>query len=142
QKLVRVDLDCDRDALRFTVQQNAPGFCHRGTRTCWGDERGWGTLARRLAERVRTSQPGSYTCRLLEDPALLRSKLVEEAEELAEADTPASITWEAADVLYFLTVALTRAGVSPAQVEAELDRRSLVVSRRPGDAKTKSEGGP
>ncbi|MCP4593727.1 MAG: phosphoribosyl-ATP diphosphatase, partial [bacterium] len=44
QKLVRVDLDCDRDALRFTVQQNAPGFCHRGTRTCWGDERGWGTL--------------------------------------------------------------------------------------------------
>src|SRR5438093_5038367 len=27
-ELVRVDLDCDRDALRFTVRQRGPGFCH------------------------------------------------------------------------------------------------------------------
>lgn len=35
QDLLRVDLDCDRDALRFTVRQHGGGFCHRGTTTCW-----------------------------------------------------------------------------------------------------------
>jgi len=35
QELLRVDLDCDRDALRFTVRQSGAGFCHRGTRACW-----------------------------------------------------------------------------------------------------------
>ncbi|GIT53798.1 MAG: hypothetical protein Ct9H300mP16_09580 [Pseudomonadota bacterium] len=28
QKLHRVELDCDRDPLRFTVASPAPGFCH------------------------------------------------------------------------------------------------------------------
>jgi len=28
QELVRVDLDCDRDALRFMVRQRGTGFCH------------------------------------------------------------------------------------------------------------------
>ena len=30
QDLLRVDLDCDRDALRFTVRQHGAGFCHTG----------------------------------------------------------------------------------------------------------------
>jgi len=37
QELLRVDLDCDRDTLRFTVLQHGKGFCHNGTWTCWGD---------------------------------------------------------------------------------------------------------
>ena len=52
QELVRVDLDCDRDALRFTVRQAGAGFCHRDTRSCWGADRGLGALERRLAARV------------------------------------------------------------------------------------------
>jgi phosphoribosyl-ATP pyrophosphohydrolase/phosphoribosyl-AMP cyclohydrolase len=139
QELLRVDLDCDRDALRFTVRQHGAGFCHRSTRTCWGDERGLGQLARRLRERVAAAPPGSYTRRLLDDPALLRSKLLEEARELAEAKTPTDVTWEAGDLLYFTLVALTRAGVPLADVEAQLDKRSLRVQRRPGDAKTRQE---
>src|SRR3989475_3573567 len=35
QELVRVDLDCDRDALRFTVRQRGAGFCHLDRRSCW-----------------------------------------------------------------------------------------------------------
>ncbi|MBM4394405.1 MAG: phosphoribosyl-ATP diphosphatase [Deltaproteobacteria bacterium] len=35
QDLLRVDPDCDRDAIRFTVRQHGAGFCHRDTRTCW-----------------------------------------------------------------------------------------------------------
>lgn len=135
QDLLRVDLDCDRDALRFTVRQHGRGFCHVGTRTCWGPDGGLGELQRRLHERLADAPPGSYTRRLFEDPNLLRSKLVEEAGELADAEGPEAVAWEAADVMYFALVAMARAGVSLAQVEAELDRRSLKLVRRPGDAK-------
>ena len=40
QDLLRVDLDCDRDAMRFTVRQHGSGFCHKNTWTCWGDRKG------------------------------------------------------------------------------------------------------
>ena len=35
QQLLRLDLDCDRDALRFTVRQLGAGFCHLNRRSCW-----------------------------------------------------------------------------------------------------------
>lgn len=35
QELLKVEADCDRDALKFTVRQDGDGFCHRGTRGCW-----------------------------------------------------------------------------------------------------------
>ena len=44
-------------------------------------------------------------------------------------------TKEVADVIYFALVAMVRAGVDLADVEAVLDRRELRISRRPGDAK-------
>jgi len=130
QQLLRVKADCDRDCLLFEVRQNDPGFCHLATRTCWGPDRGLGALSRRLARRVLAAPPGSYTARLLSDPALLEEKLGEEAGELAEAGSPEEVTWEAADLMYFTLVAMARAGVSLAAVEAELDRRALRVSRR------------
>ena len=134
QELIRVDLDCDRDALRFTVRQRGSGFCHAGTRTCFGEDGGLGRLARRLAGRASSAPPGSYTRRLLDDPGLLASKLSEEARELAEA-APAAAADEAADLLYFALVALVRAGRDLSDVEAALDRRELKITRRPGDAK-------
>ncbi|MFG0331706.1 MAG: phosphoribosyl-ATP diphosphatase [Phycisphaerales bacterium] len=135
QDLLRVDLDCDRDALRFTVRQRGAGFCHVGTRTCWGPDRGLPALSRRLADRVRAAPAGSYTRRLLNDPALLRSKLIEESGELADASDSAAVAHEAADVLYFALVAAANAGVSLEAIESTLDRRALGVTRRPGDAK-------
>jgi phosphoribosyl-AMP cyclohydrolase len=42
QALLRVEADCDRDALRFTVRQAPPGFCHEETWTCFGAARGSG----------------------------------------------------------------------------------------------------
>lgn len=142
QELLRIELDCDRDALRFTVKQHGPGFCHQNTRTCWGEARGLPALARRLAARQQDAPLGSYTQRLFQDADLLRAKLLEEAAELAAARTPAEITHEAADILYFALVALARAGVPLAEVEAELDRRALKISRRPGNAKNFSSSRP
>ena len=135
QELLRVDVDCDRDALRFIVRQQGAGFCHTGTWSCFGEDDGLGRLARRLAERVIEAPEGSYTRRLLNDPALLRAKLVEEAGELGDAETGDEVIWEAADVLYFTLVRMAGAGITLSDVEAELDRRELKVSRRPGNAK-------
>jgi phosphoribosyl-ATP pyrophosphohydrolase len=135
QDLLRVDLDCDRDALRFTVRQHGGGFCHTGDRTCWGGDWGAPRLARRLAGRVADSPPGSYTRRLLDEPALLAAKLREEAGELAEAVDTDHVAAEAADVLYFAMVAMARAGARWEDVARHLDRRAGKTTRRPGDAK-------
>ncbi len=135
QELIRIEPDCDRDALRFVVRQAGPGFCHRDTESCWGEASGLRALEQTLQRRRTSPEPGSYTQRLLEDPALLASKLREEATELAEAAGKDAVVHEAADVLYFAAVAMARAGVSLAEVERELDLRAGSVTRRAGDAK-------
>jgi len=135
QELKRIDLDCDRDAIRFVVRQGGKGFCHLDTFSCWGDDWGIGRLSRRLKSLAAEAPAGSYTKRLLDNPGLLASKLAEEANELAEAEGTREIVHEAADVIYFALVALARAGVGLETVERELDWRSRRVTRRPGDAK-------
>ena len=136
QELVRVDLDCDRDAIRFTVRQRGVGFCHEGTFGCWGDRQGVPAIADRITERISASAPGSYTARLASDADLLRAKLVEEAGELAEAVTTEETIHEAADLLYFAMTTLASRGVGLDAVVAELERRTGRVTRRGGDAKT------
>jgi phosphoribosyl-ATP pyrophosphohydrolase len=137
QELLRVDLDCDRDCLRFTVRQKGAGFCHSGASTCWGSALGFQGLERRLAQSVERA--GSYTRRLVDDSVLLRAKLIEEAAELADAPTHADAALEAADLLYFAVVAMRRSGVTLAEVARELDRRALRVTRRPGNSKLARE---
>jgi len=139
QILKRVDLDCDRDCLRFTVQQQGRGFCHQGTTTCFGSGRGIAGLIARLQARLAAAPTGSYTRRLLDEPELLAAKLKEEAGELASAETEAEVIHETADLLYFALTAMVRSGVRLDQVTAELDRRALTVSRRPGNAKQAGE---
>ncbi len=135
QELLRIDADCDRDALRFTVRQHGAGFCHTGSATCWGPAQGIGALERVLASRRTAAVPGSYSKRLFDDPSLLASKLCEEAAELVAAEGEQHVAEEAADLLYFLMVALARSGVSMARVEQVLDERARRVTRRAGDAK-------
>lgn len=133
QELLAIDLDCDRDALRFTVRQRGTGFCHTGTRTCFGAAGGLPALLGRLRE-LRSSLPtGSNTARLLADPLLLAAKLREEATELGAPD--AEVVHETADLLYFAMVRLVGAGFDLGDVGQELDRRALVVSRRECRAK-------
>ena len=132
QELIRIDADCDRDALRFTVRQAGSGFCHRHTRSCWGPDHGLGALERRLIDRIANPVADSYTDRLVRDPSLLAAKLAEEAGELAEATEAGDVAWEAADVLYFTLTALAARGVPLEAAIRELDRRSRSVRRRDG----------
>ena len=136
QQLLRVDLDCDRDALRFIVRQAGAGFCHLDRRSCWPSDFDLADLEMTLADRVARPMAGSGTAKLLADPALLAAKLREEADELARAESTGDVVRETADVLYMALVALARGGGTLADVRAELARRHGAVNRRPMVRKT------
>ena len=92
-------------------------------------------LEETLAQRLKNAPEGSYTKRLFDDEELLRNKLVEEAQELAEADNHQHVAEEFADVLYFAMVRAAKLGVSIDDAAAELDKKARKVTRRQGDSK-------
>ncbi|MCI0545623.1 MAG: phosphoribosyl-ATP diphosphatase, partial [Actinobacteria bacterium] len=130
QELISVAADCDRDTLRFVVRQRDPGFCHLGTWTCWGEDAGLARLSRRLGAIVPDAEAESNTARLLADPDLLSSKLVEEAAELGDALPAVEVAAEAADLIYMTLVKAVSAGVTVEEIASILDQRELRVSRR------------
>jgi phosphoribosyl-AMP cyclohydrolase / phosphoribosyl-ATP pyrophosphohydrolase len=121
-KLVKLRADCDRDALLATAQPAGP-VCHTGAWSCFATNRDYTLqfLQNIIQDRFRNPTPGSYTATL--DDELVREKVMEEAQELCEAKTRDEIIWEAADLLYFSTVLMTRAGVTVQEILDELDRR-------------------
>jgi phosphoribosyl-ATP pyrophosphohydrolase/phosphoribosyl-AMP cyclohydrolase len=123
QDLVRVDVDCDRDALLFTVDCAGPA-CHTGSASCFG-EIGFalGDLHELVCRRMAVPEAGSYTSSLLSDCRLLGDKILEEAGEVVEASSGDDLVWEAADLLYFLMVRMAGGGVTMERVLAELGRR-------------------
>ncbi|KAJ3368820.1 trifunctional histidinol dehydrogenase [Allomyces arbusculus] len=141
QALLRIDYDCDRDTLQFVVDQRGLGFCHNGTRSCFGAGAPSGTgiaaLAETLEKRMVDAPPGSYTRRLFDDEKLLAAKVLEEAQELVDARTEAEVAGEAADLIYFALARARSMGVGLAEIEKVLDARARKVSRRPGNAKPK-----
>ncbi len=125
QRLVRAEVDCDRDALTFYVRQRGP-TCHQGTDNCF--ERPpftWETLLSRVSQRAQTGDERSFTSRLATRPELLGAKLREEADEVARAGTPEEVAWECADLLYFMSVKMQVAGVGISDVMAELVARAV-----------------
>ena len=139
QELVRISKDCDSDALIFTVDQKGDGFCHLKTATCFGDYSGLSRLEKTLVSRKQSALQGSYTSRLFNDSTLLQAKIMEEANELCEANKPEDIAAEAADLIYFALTKCVSAGVSLVDIEKNLDLKSLRLLRRQGDAKPQWE---
>jgi phosphoribosyl-ATP pyrophosphohydrolase/phosphoribosyl-AMP cyclohydrolase len=135
QQLLRIELDCDRDTLRFVVKQSGNGFCHTGKRTCWGDDWGLPRLERRLRFLQKCAPERSVTNRLLNNPELLKEKILEEAKELIEAENQDQVIQEAADLMYFTFVYLLQSGCSLHEIAGELDYRSLKITRRPINSK-------
>jgi phosphoribosyl-ATP pyrophosphohydrolase/phosphoribosyl-AMP cyclohydrolase len=126
--------DCDADAILALVDPAGPA-CHTGERTCFfrGDlgltpHEALPALERTIAERAAAADAGgSYTAKLLADPAFTGEKVQEEAEEVVRAargESDARVAEEAADVLYHLTVLLRTRGLALADAEKVLlDRR-------------------
>ena len=135
QEIKRISYDCDQDALLFEVIQHGSGFCHLPQPTCFGQVDGLAKLESTLQSRMADAPEGSYTQRLFTDEKLLRAKILEEAQELCDAQTEEEVAFEAADLVYFALARCISKGVSLRQVEDALDRKSLKVKRRKGDAK-------
>ena len=112
--------DCDGDALLLRVRPAGP-TCHTGSTTCFAPE-----LWRTVSERARERPAGSYTVELLDDPARIGAKVMEEAGELAQAareESDARVDEEAADVVYHVLVLLRSRGRELADAERVLDGR-------------------
>jgi phosphoribosyl-ATP pyrophosphohydrolase/phosphoribosyl-AMP cyclohydrolase/histidinol dehydrogenase len=135
QEVVKIRLDCDSDALQFSVIQHGEGFCHLDRPSCFGELAGLAALEKTLQARFQSAPEGSYTARLFNDSALLKSKIMEEAEELCQATTPKETAFEAADLIYFALTRCVAAGVSVADIERSLDAKARKITRRKGDAK-------
>ncbi|MBN1222183.1 MAG: bifunctional phosphoribosyl-AMP cyclohydrolase/phosphoribosyl-ATP diphosphatase HisIE, partial [Candidatus Aminicenantes bacterium] len=134
QKFVKVRCDCDADAVLMTVKPAGPA-CHKGSYSCFGAKHfSLDELHSVILDRLENPLPGSYTSKLTGQ--MLAGKIREEAEELIEAEETADIIWEAADLLYFLTVALAKCGISYESVLNELKRR-----RRAGMVEIEKEKG-
>ena len=147
-KLRQLRYDCDGDALVALVEPTGPA-CHTGERSCFYRELGGSaateadapavsgepqpvvhealaTLERTLRSRAAERPEGSYTVKLLDDPALIGEKVEEEAEEVVRAareETDERVAEEAADLLYHLGVLLASRGVSQSAVMEVLNGR-------------------
>jgi phosphoribosyl-ATP pyrophosphohydrolase/phosphoribosyl-AMP cyclohydrolase/histidinol dehydrogenase len=108
-----------------------------GRATCWGEASGLERLEKTIEDRLAHPVAASYTDRLVNEGGLLPSKLREEARELSEAQERLHVVAETADVTFFAAVKLAASGARWQDVFDELDRRSLKITRRPGNAKTK-----
>ncbi|MBB4663975.1 bifunctional phosphoribosyl-AMP cyclohydrolase/phosphoribosyl-ATP diphosphatase HisIE [Conexibacter arvalis] len=134
QKVRALRADCDRDAIVALVEPAGPA-CHTGERTCFfNGEVDTGApyevlprLERTIAARASERPDGSWTAKLLADPALAGAKVEEEAEEVVRAvreESDERVANEAADVIYHLTVLLRTRGLTLADAERVLDERS------------------
>lgn len=142
-RLVSASLDCDGDALLFTVRPEGPA-CHTGRMSCFfnavpeGREEGTPELPfhpnlleaiyRLILQRRDQADPEkSYVARLFrggEDRIL--KKVAEEAGEVVlgvKNGRPEEITAEVADLWFHSLVALALKDVPPGRVFAELARR-------------------
>jgi phosphoribosyl-ATP pyrophosphohydrolase/phosphoribosyl-AMP cyclohydrolase len=126
-------VDCDGDAVLALVEPAGPA-CHTGERTCfYRGELDTGApyetlpaLERTVAERAHQRPRGSYTVELLDDPARIGEKVMEEAEEVARAareESAQRVDEEAADVIYHLLVLLHSRERALADAERVLDER-------------------
>jgi phosphoribosyl-ATP pyrophosphohydrolase/phosphoribosyl-AMP cyclohydrolase len=127
-------VDCDGDTLLALVEPAGPA-CHTGERTCFhrgelqpgAPHETLPALERTLRSRAVDRPAGSYTVELLDDPARIGEKVMEEAEEVARAareESDLRVEEEAADLLYHLLVLLHSRGRSLREAERVLDERS------------------
>ena len=145
QHIVRINADCDLDALVVEVVKDGPA-CHTGEETCFfntlydGDKPekfSLDSLYALIQERKRAMPQGSYTTYLFEKgKEKILKKVGEECTEViigAMKDSREETVYEAADLAYHMLVLLCEMGIFPDEVRKELQGRHVV------DHKTKQE---
>lgn len=137
QDVVRIEYDCDGDALLVQVRQKGPA-CHTGEPSCFHNvlqEREEGTrpglffaeLEAIITGRKNLRPAGSYVAGLFEKGTdKILKKVGEEAAEViiaAKNDNRDELVYEAADLVFHLMVLLADKNVPLADISAELVRR-------------------
>ena len=134
QRVLAMRTDCDGDALVALVEPAGPA-CHTGARSCFAQDDGQErfpfealpALERTIDDRARERPEGSWTARLLADPALAGAKVEEEAGEVVAAvagESDDRVDEEAANLLYHLAVLISSRGRSLADAARVLLRRA------------------
>ncbi len=145
QHIVRINADCDLDALVVEVLKDGPA-CHTGEESCFFNTLYDGEKPEKfslsslygLIEGRKQSMPqGSYTTYLFEKgKEKILKKVGEECAEVVIAAMKGSreeTVYEAADLAYHMMVLLCEMGIEPSEVLSELQKRHVV------DNKTKQE---
>tara|TARA_Y100000813_G_scaffold66322_1_gene46743 strand:+ start:86 stop:745 length:660 start_codon:yes stop_codon:yes gene_type:complete len=144
QILKEIRFDCDNDALVLSIEQNGPGACHTGEKSCFFNEISstdsnkkekqttpfsniCTELFNTIYERSVNPSEKSYTNHLLTKGSnTILKKIGEESAEFIMACKDKninSISNEAADLIYHLQVALLHQGVEWRDVLKVLESR-------------------
>ncbi len=137
QKVLRVSLDCDQDAVLVEVEPLGPA-CHTGAYSCFGLEPGIEGVLQELyavIEKRKEQRPeGSYTTYLFNSglDKILKKVGEEATETIVAAKNPDSdrLISETGDLIYHLLVLLVERGVRLDEVRRELKERRNAANVR------------
>jgi len=129
QKVTKLSLDCDNDAVLVEVEPLGPA-CHTGSYSCFGVEPVLEGILQELysviEERKEQRPEGSYTTYLFNSGLdKILKKVGEEATEtvIAAKNDDGRLPSESADLLYHLIVLLVERGVTLDEIARELKQR-------------------
>lgn len=138
QHIVRIDTDCDCDALTVYVQPEGPA-CHTGEESCFfnsiynaGGEEPFSLegLMRLIKGRKTEKKEGSYTTYLFEKGIdKILKKVGEESTEViiaGKADDRAEVIYEISDLTYHVLVLMVQMGISVDDIYKELASRHVI----------------
>ncbi|HEY2381457.1 MAG TPA: bifunctional phosphoribosyl-AMP cyclohydrolase/phosphoribosyl-ATP diphosphatase HisIE [Terriglobia bacterium] len=130
QKVTKVSLDCDNDAVLVEVEPLGPA-CHTGAYSCFGSEPEIEGVLQELyaviEERKEQRPEGSYTTYLFNSglDKILKKVGEESAETIIAAKNPDAgrLVSETGDLMYHLLVLLVERGISLDEISRELKER-------------------
>ncbi len=125
QQLVQADVDCDGDTILFRVKQ-VNDACHFDRYSCFASQKipfDLNRLTGLLNKRKDQLPENSLTTQLFKSAEFRAEKILEEADELIEAQSFEDVRWEAADLIFFALVDALAKGVDITNITTELRSR-------------------
>lgn len=116
--------DCDQDTLLFKVNQKG-NACHLDSFSCFENkEFSVEELFKVLQSRKELMPEKSFTTKLFKDNFFLKRKIMEEAFEVVNFDQGDGLSWEVADLAYFVLTLMVENGVSTKEILNNLASRA------------------